>query len=357
MKKFKLSILLLLTGFCFSQEPVVFYNALDFTLQGTAYYSDTKENPFHRLPTVEKEKVREKVWNLSTNSAGISIDFKTNSSFIKVKWEVINNFNMNHMTGTGIRGLDLYCKNRGKWQYVGSGKPIEKITERTLIKDMSKKMKEFRIYLPLYDGIESLEIGIDSTAKIEKSDKFTGKPIVFYGTSITQGGCASRPGMAYTNIISRTLDKECINLGFSGNGWLQEPLANILAGIDAEMIIIDCLPNMTIKMVHENIPPAIDIIRKANPDVPIVLVESVLFESAYFNPVQYQELYDKNGALVYEFNKLMENNYRKIYLIRGKDLTGNDHEGTVDGVHFTDLGFSRFADNLIERMKKQGLID
>jgi len=356
MKFLKFALLSLITVICYAKEPVVYHNALNFTLQGTKYPKSQKENPYHRLPKTEKSKVRESVWDLSTNSAGLSIDFNTNSSRIKIKWEVINNFNMNHMAGTGIRGIDLYCKNKGKWQYVATGIPAGKISEKLLIKNLSKKMKEFRLYLPLYDGIESLEIGIDSTAKIEEGEPFSGKPIAFYGTSITQGGCASRSGMAYTNIISRKIDKECINLGFSGNGWLQQPMAEILAKIDAEMIVIDCLPNMTIKMVHDNIPPAIDVIRKSNPDIPIVLVETVISESSYFNPIQYQELYDKNGALRYEFNKMMENNYRKIYLISSKNMLGADHEATVDGVHFTDLGFLRFADNLLDRIKKQGLL-
>ena len=357
MKTIKLFLLFLLVSFCFAQENVQYHDALEFTLNGSSFSPEEKENPFHRLPKSARENVRENVWNLATNSAGISIDFKTNSSFIKIKWEVINNFHMSHMSGTGIRGLDLYCKNKGQWQYVASGKPSDKISEKLLIKNMSNKMKEFRLYLPLYDGIESLEIGIDSLAKIEKGEQLSGKPIVFYGTSITQGGCASRPGMAYTNIISRKIGKECINLGFSGNGWLQEEMAEIIANIESEMIILDCLPNMTSKMVHENIPKAVEIIRKKQPNVPIILVENVLYETAYFNIIENQELREKNGALRYEFNKMMENNYRKIYFISGKGLIGDDHEGTVDGVHFTDLGFSRFAENLMKRLKKLGLLD
>ncbi|MBN2281845.1 MAG: SGNH/GDSL hydrolase family protein [Candidatus Marinimicrobia bacterium] len=354
IRVFTILILMIVSGL--AEDKLRYTNATELRIQGTAFSVAEKENPFHRLPRYAQELVRREVWDLSTNSAGIFIDFYTNSSFLKLKWEVTKNFTMEHMAGTGIRGLDLYCKNKGKWQYVATAKSAGKVSEKVIIENMSGTMKEFRLYLPLYDGIESLEIGIHADAQIEKGQAYSEKPLVFYGTSITQGGCASRPGMAYPNIISRKLDKNCINLGFSGNGWLQEPMARILAGIEADMIVLDCLPNMTIKMVHENIPKAIDIIRQKQPQVPIVLVENINYETNYFNFLQYQDIYDKNGALRYEFNQLMENNYRNIYLLSAKGLIGLDHEGTVDGVHLTDLGFLRFAENFIARLKKQGLI-
>ena len=134
------------------------------------------------------------MWDLSKSSAGLAIRFVTDSPYIKVKWEVLNNFSMNHMPDTGIKGVDLYYKNNNEWQYINTGRPQGFENHYTLIENMSNELKEFKIFLPLYDGVKNIEIGIDSSSRIEKAKKNEKQPIVFYGTSITQGGCASRPG-------------------------------------------------------------------------------------------------------------------------------------------------------------------
>ena len=109
---------------------------------------------------------------------------------------------------------------------------------------MSKELREFKIFLPLYDGIENIEVGINSESFIKKPKKNHKKPIIFYGTSITQGACASRPGMAHTNIISRKLDIDCINFGFSGNGRMEQPIAELISMSDPLFYVIECMPNM-----------------------------------------------------------------------------------------------------------------
>ena len=143
---------------------------------------------------------------------------------------------MNHMALTGIKGLDLYCLEDTVWRFAGVGRPSGKENKATLVAHMEPKMREFLLYLPLYDGITDLKIGVDSLSEIllpAINLPVREKPIVFYGTSILQGGCATRPGMAHTNILSRWLNRETINLGFSGNGLLDVEIAEIMAHIDA----------------------------------------------------------------------------------------------------------------------------
>ena len=208
-------------------------------MEGTLIPESLKENRYDRLPISYKDIVRKPVWDLSKSSAGMSIRFISNSKSINVKWEVLNDFKMNHMAETGIKGIDLYFKNKGYWQYINTGRPVGIINESSLIDNMTKKMREFKIFLPLYDGIENIEVGIDSNSIIQKPTENDKKPIIFYGTSITQGGCASRPGMAHTNIISRKLDIECINFGFSGNGGMEQPIAKLISELDPLVYVIE----------------------------------------------------------------------------------------------------------------------
>lgn len=326
-----------------------YYSKEYFLIEGTTFTDSVKENTYDRIPLSYKKKVREPVWILSKCSAGISVRFLTNSSAINVKWELLNNTKMNHMAETGIKGIDLYCEVDHNWQYVNTARPTGKENEYLLINNMSSKMREYKMYLPLYDGIAKLEIGIDSLSKIEKPDKINKKPIVFYGTSVTQGGCASRPGMAYTNIISRKMNVDCVNFGFSGNGRMEKPIVELISGIDASCYVIDGTGNMSSKEVHENALPLVEIIRSKRPTTPIVFVECMLFEKAFLEDTTMVEVNSKNMALKTEYDKMVKNKFSNIYYINNKGALGNDHEATVDGIHFTDLGFSRFADFLISK--------
>ena len=146
-----------------------------------------KESPYDRLPLSYKDSVRKPVWDLSKSSAGLSIRFLSNSSTISAKWEVLNDFKMNHMADTGIKGIDLYFKNENQWQYLATGRPEGFFNEYTLVQNMNNELREYKIFLPLYDGVKNIEIGIDSTSIIKKSKENLKKPIIFYGTSITQG--------------------------------------------------------------------------------------------------------------------------------------------------------------------------
>ena len=338
------------------QQEIVYYGIDHFLIEGTRIPVSEKEGPYDRLPLSYKEKVRPPVWNLSKSSAGISVRFLSNSSKIKVKWSVLNNNQMNHMAESGIKGVDLYFKNRGQWQYVNTGRPSGVDNEAVLVKNMTERIREYKLFLPLYDGVTSLEIGVDENSLIVKPDASEQKPIVFYGTSITQGGCASRPGMVHTSIISRDLDVDVINFGFSGNGKMEAELVELISDIDAAFYVIDCLPNMSKELVNERTIPLVDIIRTKHADTPIIFVENLIYESAFLDDMKRLELEEKNQALKNQYEELRYRGDDNVMYINNLGAMAGSHEGTVDGVHFTDLGFQLFASYLMDNFKKFGLV-
>ena len=377
MKYFLLVLISSFSVLTFSQQTetiitdstIIYYGRQHFLIEGTAILDSLKESPYDRLPISYKEKVREPVWDLSKASAGITVRFHSNSTSINLKWTVLNDFDMPHMAATGIKGIDLYTKYNNKWRYVTTAGalvglktyqnksiPADNINEYELIKNMTPEFREYKLFLPLYDGVTKLEVGIDSTASIEKASPSTVKPIVFYGTSITQGGCASRPGMAHTNIISRKLDVDCINYGFSGNGRMETPIVELISEIDARFYVIECLQNMDSERVSERVKPLVDIIRTKHPHTPIVLVENMMYTTAFLDHTEETRLIQENAALKNEYDKIIKSGTPNIFYIKDNKDFLLDNEGTVDGVHLTDLGFLRYADYLMENFKKFKLI-
>ncbi len=358
LQQFLILVLLCIPILSSSQTPgnPIYYGEDSFILEGTKIADSLKENRYDRLPLSLKDKVREPVWKLSKSSAGMSIRFFSNSTSIHVKWTLLHDNKMNHMAETGIKGIDLYFNNKGNWQYVNTARPTGIDNEFLLIENMSHKLREYKMYLPLYDGVAKIEVGIDSGSVIKKPLDAYGEFIVFYGTSITQGGCASRPGMAHTNIISRKLNMDCINFGFSGNGRMEQPINELIAALDPTFYVIECLPNMNPGQVTERTIPLVKTIRAKHPETPILFVENFIYDTSVLNQELSELISDKNAALKTEYAKMMKAGFENVFYIDSKDALGEDHEGTVDGVHFTDLGFLRYADFLIERFEKLGLV-
>jgi lysophospholipase L1-like esterase len=200
---------------------------------------------------------------------------------------------------------------------------------------------------PLYNGLKSLQIGIPKSYTIKKDTIFQpklSKPIVFYGTSISQGACASRAGMAYPSILGRKLGVEVINLGFSGNGKLEPALQDLLAQIDAAMYVIDCHRNTSKEEAQTHIEFAIRKIRKAQPTAPIIVIEGS-------SPSR--DFPTEEGIISQQIiKKLKREGFRNLYYLQGDQLLGQDTEGTVDLVHPTDLGLQRYATYLLPFFKK-----
>lgn len=336
---------------------IKYFDKDHFLIEGTVIPDSLKESPYDRLPISYKNYVRKPVWDLSKSSAGLSIRFLSNSSKISAKWEVLNDFKMAHMPDTGIKGIDLYYKSKNGWQFLSTGFPTGNKNESVLIQNMTNEIREYKIFLPLYDGVNNIEIGIDSNSFIKKGDFKSDNFIIFYGTSITQGGCASRPGMAHTNIISRKLDVNVLNFGFSGNGRMEKPIAELISNVKPLFYVIECMPNMiNSDNIVKNTRPLVDVIREKNPETPIVLVDLFDYSFSVLDLETKLSTEKMNSALKIEYEKLLNSGYRNIFYINSKNSIGTDQEGTVDGVHFTDLGFMRYSSFLIEKFNSLELI-
>jgi hypothetical protein len=258
------------------------------------------------------------------------------------------------MTPTGTKGLDLYSLEDGKWIFVNSGRPNGKTNNAMIISNMESKDREYMLYLPLYDGITSLEIGIDSLSYIAQPQvdlPVREKPVVCYGTSILQGGHASRPGMAHTNILSRWFNREFINLGFSGQGILDYEIAELMADVDASAYIFDFVPNATVQQMNEKAEKFYSIVRTRHPNTPILFVEDPIFTHTRYDQRIAKEVKDKNETIGRVFEALKAKGEKNIYFLSSKDMIGQDGEATVDGIHFTDLGFMRYAELLYPMLK------
>jgi len=337
-------------------ENMKYTDAGELMLLGKGF--ENTESYYTRLPSDQKGEIRPEVWSLGKNSAGLAVRFSSNSTAIAVKWTVMNNFSMNHMPDTGIKGVDLYSLNEdGKWYYMGTGRPTGKDNSSVLISHMDSRQREYIAYLPLYDGTVSVGIGVDSTATLTNPQKETlvkkdnGEAILIYGTSITQGGCASRPGMVYSSILGRMLQREVINLGFSGNAKMDKALAKAICRVNTNTIVLDCLPNTTAQMLRDSAYTFIRMILDAKPQAKVYMVENPRFPYLRYDNDRIKELSEENLVWKALYERFRKEKFRNVHYIPGKDLAGTDNEATVDGVHMTDLGFFRYAKELYKYLK------
>lgn len=347
------------TGFLYAQEKnsIVYTDAQAFPLYGKCVENTSAR--YERLPAELEGRVRPPVWHLGRNSAGLYIRFKSDSPSIYAKWENSSDFIMDHQTPVGTRGLDLYAiEDEGEWRFAGCGRPNMKSASTTakIISNMEPKMREYMLYLPLYNGVKTLEIGVEEGCALEKpavDRPVSGSPVVMYGTSILQGGCANRPGMAHTSIISRRLDREVVNLGFSGNALLDFEIAELMAKVEnPALFVLDYVPNASSKMIDEKGEEFFKIIRNAHPAVPVIFVEDPEFTHCYFDLKIREEVEKKNISQRKLYEKLKAQGEKEIYYVSSKGMIGDDAEATVDGIHFTDLGMMRYASHLMPVMRK-----
>jgi hypothetical protein len=320
----------------------------DLGVEGKGW-TDTKSF-FDRLPAKAEGVVPPSVWGLGRDSAGLLVRFTTDATTIQARWTVISGrLAMPHMPATGVSGLDLYVKaDDGRWRWLGVGQPQDKKTNTsTLVSGLPEGRREFLLYLPLYNGVSSVELGVPEGRTIEQTAaraEVRKKPIVFYGTSITQGGCASRPGMVHTAILGRRLDRPVINLGFSGSGRMEPQMAILLAELDPAVYVLDCLPNMSAAEVAERVEPFVRNLRKAHPQTPIVMAEDRFYTNGTVLPGPRKHNDDNHAALKVAYGHLLAGGIKGLYYLPGAVQLGDDGEDTVDGSHPTDLGFMRMAD-------------
>jgi len=319
--------------------------AQEIGLEGRGW--DEVETPFDRLPLRAKGVVREQVWRLSTDSSGMFVTFRAATPAMRFEVELRQaRLEMPHMPATGVSGVDLYAREAdGPWRWVFCPRPGAQ-TYSAELKGLSPEPRTYRLYLPLYNGVSALRVAVPDGVELEPVPPRKSPPLVYYGTSIAHGACASRPGMSFVNILGRRLDVPVLNLGFSGNGRLEMELAALLAEVDARAYVLDCLPNLGPRQVAERTEPFVRALRAERPDVPIVMVEDRVNANARFLPGRMRHHEGNHAAFRAAFDKLSASGLRGLTYVRDAPFLGEDGEATVDGSHPTDLGMVRYADAL-----------
>lgn len=322
---------------------------------------------FDRLPDSAKSKVNEVAWAQSKDSAGICVRFVTDAPSVSVRWTLTKaELDMPHMPATGCSGLDLYVRaapapdaaarqkdGASGWRFIGNCRPAKQdgnlstieFLEGVAVSGGESPLRECLLYLPLYNGTASLEIGIPTGHRLEKPParpESQRRSIAVYGTSITQGGCASRPGMAWPAILGRLLDRPVINLGFSASGDMASPVGEVLAELDPAAYVIDCAWNMgdSQEVYLQRTKALVQSLRAAHPSTPILFIgQSLIHPEAH--PT------DLTRRLEIAVKRLQDEGATGLTMVPAADLIGHDGEGTVDGVHYNDLGMHRQAQHLL----------
>ena len=308
-----------------------------------------QDQVFRRLPLNPDWEIRAPVDSLANCTAGGQIRFRTDSDKLLLRVELRQPSGMYHMPATGQSGFDLYIGEPGKEQYLATTRFAAKAGEyEVALFGGDKRMRSFTLNFPLYNGVNSVELGVVAGATVSAPKKLprSGR-VVVYGTSITQGGCAARPGMAYPNILSRRLGMEFVNLGFSGNGRGEPALANLICQIEAKsLVILDYQANAG-ESIRETLDPFVDVIRGVHPELPILIVSKILYASELNDDKRMRAARDLARFQLNLVERRREDGDRHIYFLDGADLLGtNAHECTVDGVHPTDLGFLMMAERI-----------
>ena len=317
-------------------------------IEGRAF--DDVEHYYDRLPANVTTNVNAGVRGMKHHTSGMLFRFVTDSKRLDFKWTPYKpGLAMDHMASTGVSGIDVYRwdAKRGRWLYVKTGR-IWDAEKGGFLSIPWTPGTPCLVNLPLYNGIRTFSLGIDPAATVSAMPpRASGinKPVVFYGTSITHGGCCTRPGLAFVNRVGRDLDVPVVGLGFSGNGVMEFEMSEHLARIDASCYVLDCLWNMGStahgargrpgRNVEENYEKFIRNLRAKRPGVPIVMAEQC---DVYMNGPNEK---DKFMRKLYE--KLVAEGWKDLVYLPKDEMYTGDFEGTVDGCHPNDLGMESMS--------------
>ncbi len=346
-------VLLLMTKIVVGQLPLKWFdpaNSSFAVIDGRGWQNELAY-PYDRLSLKAEKMVSTALWNLSHNTAGCYINFKTSASTIVVRYKAKGNLAMPHMPATGVSGVDLYARDiDGNWQWArGTFSFGDTIEYRFSNLSLSSKEDEFRLYLPLYNTVSWMSIGVSAETSFNFIPISNELPIVAYGTSIMQGACATRPGLAWTNILGRNLDRSIINLGFSGNGQLEKPVIDLISEIDAQLYILDCMPNLvdsnkfSREEIQQRIFSSVHGLQGKHPETPVLLTEHCCGVPKTEMDTSLLKKYKwSSNVLAEAFAILKKDGVKNIYLLTDEAI-GFNEENTVDGTHPNDIGMMKYA--------------
>lgn len=313
-------------------------------------YGFARKEKFLRIPQEVANRVNPGVARLGPHTAGGRVRFKTDSPYIAIRVEYPYITNFPHMPLTGTSGFDVYTFSDGEYAYVKTFNPTHETGNsfEDIHKFGTSEMRDITINFPLYNAVDEVYIGLDKDSSLECGGKYIGsKPIVYYGSSITQGGCASRPGNAYQAILSRRYNADFVNLGFSGNATGETEIANYIASLEMSVFVYDYDHNAPtvehLKNTHESM---FKTIRASHPDIPIIMMTRPFDNDT-------ENVKARKAVVFGTYKNAVESGDKNVYFIDGekmKDIMGG-FSGTVDGCHPNDLGFICMAKAL------EGILD
>lgn len=335
-----------------------------FQLNGFAWLETDKI--YRRFPVNPIKKLPTRVDELANSTSGGQIRFKTDANKLAIKVKLSGPADMSHMTAVGQCGFDVYLKEGGKHRYISTAIPPLNVTNyESVLWDFistSNHLREATINFPLYQGVEEVLIGTEASAVVHPPTPYiSDKRVIFYGSSITQGACASRPGMSYTNILSRRFNLEFINLGFSGSGKGEREVALSIREIERPgCLVLDFEANSTVEQYKTRLLPFIKLFREYHPTVPIIVASRIPY-AKFFNEDQNQSFLRKRNISISSVAKLQQEGDERITFLDGSLLLGEGwHECTVDGVHPNEYGFMKMADGfesiLRSSLKSAGIL-
>ena len=315
---------------------------------------------FQRIDVERYPEMNPTVTRYYAFSTGLAVAFRTNSRNIHARWNTLNKSNRFETPVIAQKGLDLYIRREGEWVFAGTGTPTHTTRhEAPLIEDMEDGMKECLLYLPLFDNVEKLEIGVDKGASIGSLEYPFKHKVVVIGSSITHGVGVSRPGMTYPARMERALGVEFCNLGASGQCKLDSFYARIAAETEADAFIFDTFSNPNAKQIEERMKMFVDRIRAGHPETPLIFLQTEIRETGNFNLRRREYEREKREMAERELKKLRDAGYKNIYFINPGMPLGDDHEATADGVHPTDMGHERILEviqpQIVKILRKHGV--
>lgn len=307
-------------------------------------YNPKEEPVFKRMPNDVAMSISDAVAFLSKNTAGGRVRFTTDSLYVAIKAVLPTVTHFPHMTLAGTSGFDLYVDKGGKGTYKGTFMPPYDMTDgyESIIEFPNRELRSFTIHFPLYNDVSAVYVGLQADATVDEGAKYAfNKPIVYYGSSITQGGCASRPGNSYQNIISANLNCDHINLGFSGSALAEDAITEYIATLDFSIFVCDYDHNAPsvehLNATHEKMFLKI---RQAHRDTPIIFVSRPDFDS------DIEQSTIRRDIIYKTYMNARSRGDQNVYFIDGKRLfmINNRDASTVDGCHPNDAGFVRMAE-------------
>jgi len=326
-------------------------------INGQAWPEALKKT-YQRIPESQHGIVPDYVWGNSLHSAGLNIKFYSNSPEIRVRYTVTGSFAMQHMPATGVSGVDLYATDCNGATNICAGSysfkdTVEFTYSGLTYKNMHNRGSEYTLFLPPFNRVSWMEIGVPEGNEFAFIPRIEEKPIVVYGTSIAHGGCASRPGMIWTNIVQRNLETPVINLGFSGSGRLDSSVFALLSTIDAKLFIIDCMPNMVDDRSAWIVKRMVDGVKmlRSKSDAPILIVEHDGYAGEFTSQQDADRYKNSNIECKKAYEALQKEGVKNLSYMTHEEIAMNP-DGQVDGTHATDLGMMDYAKAYTKKIRE-----